>query len=499
MRLKLASRKSDLARWQAVQVARSFEGLSERPDIEFIFKASLGDQNLDLPLASMGSKGVFTEDFYQDLSEGHCDLVVHSWKDLPVDVREATQIAMTMERADTRDLLLITRTAWDKAVTKGQLTVLTSSPRRVYNLGQHLHALLPHPMKVEFVNVRGNVPTRLKKMKEQDAALVLAKAGLDRLLQSEAAGFFESPVNLRSFVEECRFMVLPLSLNPGAPAQGALAIEVARSNEALLGLCARLNNESTYQCVNQERAILTSYGGGCHQKIGVTILHRPSGTVTAIRGLTDSGEVLGRWTLDNSTQWSKAALSENVFPLSAGGNGWFSREDLPVTVDLSYKSALFVARNEAFPKTLRAGAKQLVWTAGVSTWRKLAARGIWVNGTSDGLGESEATGIESLIGSVSWAKLTHDRGHTACGMELVPTYRLVNRTETPDLRGKTHFFWMSTTAFERAQQLFPNEIQNGYNACGPGSTFEFLRQVSGLARPVKAFIGLEQFLSQTLP
>ena len=148
MRLKLASRKSDLARWQAVQVARAFEGLSERPAIEFIFKASLGDQNLDLPLASMGSKGVFTEDFYQDLTEGQCDLVVHSWKDLPVDVREGTQIAMTMERADTRDLLLITRSAWDKALALGQLTVLTSAPRRIYNLGQYLQGLLPHPVKM---------------------------------------------------------------------------------------------------------------------------------------------------------------------------------------------------------------------------------------------------------------------------------------------------------------------------------------------------------------
>ena len=125
MRLKLASRKSDLARWQSVQVARALEQLSEKPTIEYLFKASLGDQNLDLPLASMGSKGVFTEDFYTDLVDGQCDLVVHSWKDLPVEDRAETHIAMTMARADVRDILLVPETAWLAAVAKGKLTILT--------------------------------------------------------------------------------------------------------------------------------------------------------------------------------------------------------------------------------------------------------------------------------------------------------------------------------------------------------------------------------------
>ena len=500
MRLKLASRKSDLARWQAVQVARAFEALSERPHIEFNFKASLGDQNLDLPLASMGSKGVFTEDFYKDLTEGQCDLVVHSWKDLPVEEREGTQIAMTMERADARDIFLIAQEAWENAVAKGKLTVLTSSPRRVYNLSACLHDLLPHKLEIEFANVRGNVPTRLAKMKEQGAALLLAKAGLDRLLQSEDAGFLDaSTAGLRALVRECRFMILPLSLNPGAPAQGALAIEIAREREPVASLCARLNDEKTFQCVRDERAILESYGGGCHQKIGVTILLRNYGMVTSVRGLTDAGEVLRRWSVENPTEWTKAATREQIFPLTPAGNSWFEREILDVTVDLKTKSALFVARNEAFPVGFRPENRQLVWTAGVSTWRKLAARGIWVNGSSDGLGESESTGLETLIGPVSWAKLTHDRGHAAAGMDIVPTYRLTNRPDTPNLRGKTHFFWMSTTTFERARQLFPNEIQNGYNACGPGSTFEFLRRQQGLNHPVKVFAGLEQFLAETFP
>jgi hydroxymethylbilane synthase len=498
MRLKLASRKSDLARWQAVQMGRAFEALGERPTIEYIFKASLGDQNLDLPLAGMGAKGVFTEDFYQDLTAGHCDLVVHSWKDLPVDERPDTCIAMTLPRADTRDLLLVPHRTWDEACQRGELTILTSSPRRVYNLTHSLGALLPRPLELRFVNVRGNVPTRVTKMFEQNCALIVAKAGLDRLLQAEQEGFLEAGLHLRAQVNKCHFMVLPTRLNPGAPAQGALAVEISRRNEGLAELCRRLNDAPTFISVSEERRILAGYGGGCHQKIGVTILTRDYGKVIALRGLTDQGEVLERWALENATPWARARRREDVFPHRATDNSWFTRKSLSTSVDLTSR-ALFVARAEAVPDHLQIGTHQLVWTAGLQTWRRLAEKGIWVNGSSEGLGESERPALDALVGPVAWTKLSHQEGHSSPGMELVPTYRLEPKAETPDLRGKTHFFWLSTTAFERARQLFPNEILNGYNAAGPGSTYDWLSRQSGLKHAPKAFIGLEQFLAETVP
>lgn len=498
MRLKVASRKSDLARWQSVQVARAFETLSERPHIEYIFKASLGDQNLDVPLASMGSKGVFTEDFYADLKDGQCDLVVHSWKDLPVEEREDTRIAMTLKRADTRDLLLVPEVAWQAAVKAGRLRVLTSSPRRVYNLEACLRELLPAPVELEFVNVRGNVPTRLGKMKEQNSALILAKAGLDRLLHAEGEGFLTSEVSLAAIVRECRFMVLPLSLNPGAPAQGALAVEILQTRDDLSDMCARLTDEATAICVREERRRLAGYGGGCHQKIGITTLDRPYGRLTSLRGLTDQGEVLESWRIDNDIEWTKAQR-ENVFPLHAQENSWFGRTPYkPSATDLAHRPALFVARAQALPEGFTPQPQQLVWTAGARTWRQLAARGVWVHGTHDGLGESEPMGLESLVGEVQWTKLTHTRGNVTAWMEIFPTYELVHAANPPDLRGKTHFFWMSSTSFERARQLFPAEVQSGYNACGPGSTFEFLSRQQDLKHPPKVFAGLEQFLFETL-
>ncbi len=497
MRLKLASRKSDLARWQAVQVAHAFEQISEKPSIEFIFKSSFGDQNLDIPLAGMGARGVFTEDFYKDLTEGRCDLVVHSWKDLPIDDRTDTLIAMTMPRADVRDVMLIPEEVWQRALETKTLAVLTSSPRRAYNLAPALPQLLPGNVQIEFRNVRGNVPTRLGKMRTENAALILAKAGLDRLLEAEASGFIANDESVKQLIQNCRFQILPVSLNPPAPAQGALAVEISRLNENVNAICERLTDPVTFDCVQKEREILKRYGGGCHQKIGVARLPRDYGMVCSTRGLTDENQVLREWRIENATPWAKADGPERIFPLQPKDNSWFERKSLPLDPAVRNFSALMIARAEAWPENFEAPSAQLVWTAGVQTWIKLAARGVFVSGCQDGLGESEDKKLDRIAGPQTWCKLTHDQA-TSVDETAIATYALSPKNNGPDLTGKTHFFWMSRTSFESAWAKYPREIAAGHNACGPGSTWEFLRTFVGLKNPVKVLMGHEQFLSESL-
>ena len=491
MRLKIGSRKSDLARWQAVQVARALERGKERPSVEYIFKSSLGDQNLDIPLAGMGARGVFTEDFYEDLLAGRCDLVVHSWKDLPVEEHAETMIAMTLARADLRDLLLVTEEAWALAEKRGRLKVLTSSPRRIYNLQACLKELLPGEVECEFSAVRGNVPTRLKKMREEGSALILAKAGLDRLLEAEKEGFADN--SLRELLKECRFQVLPISLNPPAPAQGALAVEIKRDRAELRALCVALNHERTMACVRLEREILSRYGGGCHQKIGAAVLAHEHGQVISLRGQTDQGQILHEWKIENSTPWTKARSAAALF--SGEKKSWFSRAPIEVKTDLRAQPGLFVARAEAWPSGFRSGARQVIWTAGTKTWRKLARQGVWVNGSQDGLGERDDFGLSTMCGEISFTKLTHAQ---SAGPSDVATYRLERTSSLPDLKGKTHFFWSSQSAFELARSLFPEEIKNGVHACGPGHTAKYLAG-AGLRHPVKVFIDREQFIRESLP
>ena len=334
-------------------------------------------------------------------------------------------------------------------------------------------------------------------MHDQKAALILAKAGLDRLLQAEQEGFLNQSTSVRAQVRDCRFQILPVSLNPPAPAQGALAIEVARANETLNAMCRQLSEEAVFACVAQEREILRRYGGGCHQKIGVAVLPRPYGTIHALRGLTDGGEVLCEWRLENATAWTRAVGGTRVFPLEPQQNSWFERHAMPLNIDLNSKFGLFIARAEALPEGNLPSATQLVWTAGVQTWKRLARQGVWVSGCQDGLGEQEPFALEPLLEKpVEWLKLTH---LTAAGPGAMATYQLTVKEKSPDLRGKTHFYWMSRTSFERAFALYPKEIAAGYNACGPGVTYDFLQRQTGLQHEIKVFIGLEQFLRETLP
>ena len=184
MLLRISARQSDLARLQARLVGRALQEKVPHLQIEFQFRESLGDKNLQDPLWKMPEKGVFTEDFYQDLIQEKTDLVVHSWKDLPTDEKPDTRIQATLPRADARDLLLLKK-EWNRDL--GALKIFSSSPRRAHNLRDFLPQVLPNfksGRAIIFENVRGNIPTRVRKLVESDDVhgLIVAKAALDRLL-----------------------------------------------------------------------------------------------------------------------------------------------------------------------------------------------------------------------------------------------------------------------------------------------------------------------------
>ncbi|MBW3670979.1 MAG: hydroxymethylbilane synthase, partial [Acidobacteria bacterium] len=167
MRLRVSGRSSDLSRIQIHQVASAFR--SADPHIEIIphFRESLGDRMQHDPLWAMPEKGVFTEDFVEDLREGRTDLVVHSWKDLPTEPRDGTEVVGTLPRADSRDVLLMRRALWAAVEPGATITILSSSPRRAHNLMPFFAWALPvQDLRVEFVPVRGNVPTRIRKLIE---------------------------------------------------------------------------------------------------------------------------------------------------------------------------------------------------------------------------------------------------------------------------------------------------------------------------------------------
>lgn len=477
MRVTIASRRSDLARIQAYQVGEALQSAHPQIEINYSFHESLGDRNQNDPLWQMPEKGVFTQDFREGLVKGEFDLVVHSWKDLAIEEDPETEIAATLPRADARDLLLVREDRWPEVERSGVMSIFTSSPRRSYNLESFLRQALPANLReLNFVNVRGNVPTRVRKLLQSETdGLIVAKAALDRLLGAKQAEFGATQQELRCALSQCRWMVLPLRENPSAPAQGALAIEIVGRRADLRELLAPLNCADTFAAVTREREILRGYGGGCHQKIGASVLRRPFGEITFLRGLTDDGQGLDACALRSSKPRPPKIDRDMMWPVDSSDADWFTREAIPVEpADASI--ALWIAKADALPDDWQAQAGQIVWASGVKTWKRLAQRGVWVSGSAESLGEQEPQNIETLVGSpLNWLKLTHESGYNEGTTPTLATYRLVPNNGHVALEGKTYFFWKSGSSFAHALSLNP-WIKSMMHFCGPGNTQRILER-----------------------
>lgn len=255
-RLVIGSRGSQLALWQARWVKSRLEGLGVEAEIEII--RTTGDKITDVPLAKVGSKGLFTKEIEDALLAGRVDLAVHSLKDLPTVLPAGLVLAAVPEREDPRDALVGKRLA---DLPQGA-RVGTSSLRR----GAQLKRLRPD---VSIESVRGNLDTRLRKLDEgQYEAILLAAAGLRRL------GWVER-------IAEC----LDPDVMCPAVGQGALAIETRAEGEAR-EICARLDHEPTRRAVLEERAMLARLGGGCQVPIGAHAV--VDGEKVRVRGVVAS-------------------------------------------------------------------------------------------------------------------------------------------------------------------------------------------------------------------
>ncbi len=473
----IASRKSDLARLQAQQVAAELE--SKFPDIktELYYRESLGDQNQHDPLWKMPEKGVFTQDFLADLMAGKFDAVVHSWKDLPLERSPGTTIVGAPLRADSRDLFICKKSSQEKISRQKNIQIFSSSPRRAFNLEPFLKRALPGSIqKVDFHTVRGNISTRFRKLFEsaQVDGLIVAKAAVDRLLMSRSSEFAAARLELRQYLDQSRWMVLPLKENPCAAAQGALAIEVRSDACELIdyfeSICSR---ESTLNA-EYEREVLGKFGGGCHQKIGVSVQTHPFGRVFSLRG-ESAGKILNEYKILGQKEYlaKAAALS---WPLKPEDSQFFDRRDLEMPEPLSKGISFWISKADALHDDWKLQDAQVIWTAGLKSWERLAKKGIWVNGSAEGLGENWDPQVSSLLGgSAQWRKLGHQDGVQAA-MTLIPTYELIQKSHLPDLRGKKYFFWMSISAFEVARKEYP-EMMQAHHACGPGHTYSHLKRV----------------------
>ncbi len=243
-RLRIGTRRSELARWQANHVMVGIGGLVGAPSVEVLYIKTEGDRITDMPLHMIPGKSFFTKEIEQALLDGQVDVAVHSLKDLATELPRGLVIGAVMEREDPRDVLLSHGGTPLEDLAPGA-RVGTSSLRR--------RALLRRwRPDLELVDLRGNVPTRIHKLSEgRFDAIVLAAAGVKRL-------DFESRITAYLPPER----VLP------AVAQGAMALQVRQDDEYVLSWVRQLDDPDTRQATAAERALLGRLEGGCQVPVG---------------------------------------------------------------------------------------------------------------------------------------------------------------------------------------------------------------------------------------
>ncbi len=242
-KLVIGTRGSKLALWQAEYIKSRVEETTGA-EVEIKIIKTTGDKILDVPLAKVGGKGLFTKELEVELMAGTVDLCVHSMKDVPTMLPEGLVIAAMPARVDPRDAIVARETGDLMSLPQGA-RVGTSSLRRRAQIA----AIRPD---LELIDVRGNLDTRMRKAEDGEvAAVILASAGITRMGWAERITGY-----------------IPTEQMISAVGQGAIGIEIREDDEYMQEVCAAIADQDTMTCVSAERVVMRDLDGGCQVPIG---------------------------------------------------------------------------------------------------------------------------------------------------------------------------------------------------------------------------------------
>jgi len=267
--VRIATRKSALAMWQAEYVKAQLEHFHDDVTVELLPMTTKGDIILDTPLAKVGGKGLFVKELEVAMLENRADIAVHSMKDVPVDFPEGLGLEVICPREDPRDAFISNNYDRFEDLPQGAI-VGTSSLRRQCQI----KAIRPD---LDIRDLRGNVNTRLRKLDEGNYdAIILAAAGMIRL---------KMPERIRQFIEP--EVMLP------ANGQGAVGIECRSNDETIKALLAPLEDKTTRIRVLAERAMNKALEGGCQVPIGAyAIINEEEIYLRGLVGAVDGSEII---------------------------------------------------------------------------------------------------------------------------------------------------------------------------------------------------------------
>jgi hydroxymethylbilane synthase len=246
--IRIATRKSPLALWQARKVSQLLKNIDNSINIELIKITTSGDKILNKPLYDIGGKSLFLKELEYALLNNECDLAVHSMKDMPAEMHENLTISSILEREDCRDVLISKKYNSLKEFSKGS-NIGTSSVRRICNLKHD------YP-NIKILDMRGNIDTRIKKVLDGEIdGIILAAAGVKRLGLEK---------NISEFMDEKIWVP--------AIGQGAIGIETKKDNKIINNLVAKLNDKKTSLCVKSERIISEYFEASCSTPVGANAI-----------------------------------------------------------------------------------------------------------------------------------------------------------------------------------------------------------------------------------
>ena len=292
----IGSRGSDLALWQANYVRTSLENLFPEDRFEIKIIHTTGDQVLDTALSKIGDKGLFTKQIEAALLDKSIDMAVHSLKDLQTAQPDGLVIGAVCERETPNDIF-ISKTGGTIDDLPGGARVATGSLRR-------RSQLLHYRTDLKIEEIRGNVPTRLRKFDESDVdGMILAYAGVHRLGLGDRIS-----------------QIIPFDFMLPAVGQGAVAIEVRSDDERTANVVSKLNHQQTRICITAERAFLRRLEGGCQVPIGAhATLDGDTITLEGMVGSLD-GTVVFRERVSGKAEdadWLGTKLADDLIKLGA--------------------------------------------------------------------------------------------------------------------------------------------------------------------------------------
>ena len=265
--IKIATRKSPLALWQANRVGELLREIDHSINIELVKITTEGDKIQDKPLYDIGGKSLFLKELEQSLLKEECDIAVHSMKDMPAVLHDDLIISAILEREDSRDIL-ISKKYTNLSDFGSNDCVGTSSVRRICNLKYDFP-------NIKIVDMRGNVDTRINKVLNGEVdGIILAAAGVKRLgLEDKITAYMDN----RNWVP--------------AIGQGAIGIESKKTNKRINSLINKLNHKKTSYCVESERQVSRFFEASCSTPIAANaVIQNNNITISSMIGALDGSK-----------------------------------------------------------------------------------------------------------------------------------------------------------------------------------------------------------------